>query len=121
MSGADPYDGIGKTVVPVEDFMDTEGFDKVAAPIKHPFLPDGDIIFFGPKDFGKTTKLLCALLAWNYNFGHIVFCCPHVHPSKLARPATKSVAKYKVLEDFKNITLIGMETDNSPDEAHEVI
>ena len=26
MSGTDPYEGIGKTVVPGEDFMDTGGF-----------------------------------------------------------------------------------------------
>ena len=121
MSGADPCAGIGKTVVPVEDFMDTEGFDSVVAPITHPFLPNGDIIFFGKKDSGKTATILCALLAWGYKFGHIVFCCPHVDEEKLAKPKDKSVAKYKVLQAYDHITLIGMKTDNDADEAHEKI
>jgi len=34
MSGTNPYEGIGKIVVPVEDFMDTDGFDSVVAPRK---------------------------------------------------------------------------------------
>ena len=121
MSGADPCAGIGKTVVPVEDFMDTEGFDSVVAPITHPSLPNGDIIFFGKKDSGKTATILCALLAWGYKFGHIVFCCPHVDEEKLAKPKDKSVAKYKVLQAYDHITLIGMKTDNDADEAHEKI
>ena len=113
--------GVGRSVVPVEDLVDyrsSAGQDVSA--IISPYLPRGDMIIFGDKDSGKTALTLCALLAWGYKFGHVVFCCPHVHPDKLKSPKTSSVAKYKILEDKPNVSLVGMETED-PDEALEVL
>ena len=119
MSADDP---IGRTVLPIEDLMsDDEDAFNVPTAISHPFLPDGDVVFFGAKDFGKTTLLLTMILKWGYTFGHIVFVCPHVHPNKLNNP-TPSRAKYLLLkEHLDNVTFVGMETEDDPDEAFEVL
>jgi hypothetical protein len=88
---------VGRSVMPVEDLVDyrsSAGQDVSA--IISPYLPRGDIIIFGDKDSGKTAVTLCAVLAWGYKFGHVVFCCPHVHRDKLKSPKTSSVAKYKI-------------------------
>ena len=53
--------------------------DEDVPAIISPYLPRGDVIIFGDKDSGKTALTLCAILARGYKFGHVVFCCPHVH------------------------------------------
>ena len=119
MSSAD----MGKSVVPVEDMVDVSAGEVPA--IISPFLPRGDVITFAGKGGGKTALTMCAILAWGYNLGHVVFVCQHVHKDKLKlRPGdkgySKSVSKYRVPEGRSNITLLGMKSNNS-EEAHEVL
>ena len=117
---ADPRAGIRRTVVPIEGLLgDGENTTNVLPPpaIHHPFLPKGDIIVFGRKDCGKTTLNITMLLKWGYKLHHIVYCCPHVSEEKLANP-TSSQTKYLLLkENLDNLTFVGMETEDDPDEA----
>jgi hypothetical protein len=119
MSRDDAYGDIGRTVLPIEGRVTgTENLESPA--MKHPFLPDGDCIFFGRKGDGKTTLVETMLLKWGYKFGHIVFCCPHVHKDKLAEP-TPTREKYLLLKEHlgDKITFVGMKTENNEDEAKE--